>query len=383
MVNESLVLTLNCSSGANEEDFNTTSVFTEEQTEIVRTLHYYLYGIIIPVVCLFGILGNILNVVIFTRKKNKAKSDEVEYCTTICLVSLAVSDMMFCIATFPFGFQTVGQTIFHRKEFMLYYIMYSSAFISIFILSSTMLTVLTALMRYLVVCHPFRSRQLISVKATSICVVVVVLISIAFNFVSFWQYVTDDCMDEDYTKIHLSSLFSNSSFKYTQKLLWAVFGNFVPLSILLYCNLQLIRALRQSRQLRLRHSRDDTSCLSAHRRINITLVTIIIFFFILVAPSEITKFIMLLNKDEGFSYVVVSLVTNTLQCINFSVNFVLYYVIIAPFRLTLHEYLRSSIRTICRMKKESRSSDRVDKEPQTEMLLFRKENHHRHPSSFS
>lgn len=69
--------------------------------------------------------------------------------------------------------------------------------------------------------------------------------------------------------------------------------------------------------------------------------------------------------------------------INFSVNFVLYYVIIAPFRLTLHEYLRSSIRTICRMKKESRSSDRVDKEPQTEMLLFRKENHHRHPSSFS
>uniref|UniRef100_K1R9A0 G-protein coupled receptors family 1 profile domain-containing protein n=1 Tax=Magallana gigas TaxID=29159 RepID=K1R9A0_MAGGI len=126
-------------------------------------------------------------------------------------------------------------------------------------------------------------------------------------------------MDEDYTKIHLSSLFSNSSFKYTQKLLWAVFGNFVPLSILLYCNLQLIRALRQSRQLRLRHSRDDTSCLSAHRRINITLVTIIIFFIILVAPSEITKFIMLLNKDEGFSYVVVSLVTNTLQCINFSV----------------------------------------------------------------
>lgn len=79
MVNESLVLTLNCSSGANEEDFNTTSVFTEEQIEIVRTLHYYLYSIIIPVVCLFGILGNILNVVIFTRKKNKAKSNEVEY----------------------------------------------------------------------------------------------------------------------------------------------------------------------------------------------------------------------------------------------------------------------------------------------------------------
>lgn len=78
MVNESHVLTLNCSSNAAAEDFNTTSVFTDEQIEIVRALHFYLYSIIIPVVCLFGILGNILNVVIFTRKKNKGKSDEVD-----------------------------------------------------------------------------------------------------------------------------------------------------------------------------------------------------------------------------------------------------------------------------------------------------------------
>lgn len=183
-------------------------------------------------------------------------------------------------------------------------------------------------------------------------------------------------MDEDYTKIHLSSLFSNSSFKYTQKLLWAVFGNFVPLSILLYCNLQLIRALRQSRQLRLRHSRDDTSCLSAHRRINITLVTIIIFFFILVAPSEITKFIMLLNKDEGFSYVVVSLVTNTLQCINFSVNFVLYYVIIAPFRHSLHEFLCSFPRAIRHMEEADQSSANSGKQPQTVMLISIKDKNH-------
>lgn len=302
--------------------------------------------------------------------------DEVEYCTTICLVSLAVSDMMFCIATFPVGFQTLNQKIFHRSDFMLYYTMYSSVIISIFIFSSTMLTVLTALMRYLAICHPFRSRQFISIKATSIGILVVALISIAFNLVSFWHYITDDCAEEDYTQIQMSSLFQSSSFQYTHKLLWAVFGNFIPLSILLYCNLQLIRALRQSRQLRLRHSRDDTSCLSAHRRINITLVTIIIFFFILVAPSEITKFIMLLSKDQGFSYVVVSLVTNTLQCINFSVNFVLYYVIIAPFRHSLHEFLCSFPRAIRHMEEADQSSANSGKQPQTVMLISIKDKNH-------
>lgn len=376
MTNESNIMSINCSSDATDEDFNTTLVFTDEQIEILKALHYYLYRIIIPIVCSFGILGNILNVIIFTKKKNTGMLDEVEYCTTICLVSLAVSDMMFCIATFPFGFQTLGQKIFHRSEFMLYYTMYSTVIISIFIFSSTMLTVLTALMRYLAICHPFRSRQYISIKATSIGILVVALISIAFNLVSFWQYITDDCEDEDYTQIQQSSLFKSPSFQYTQKLLWAVFGNFIPLAILLYCNLQLIRALRQSRQLRLLHSRDDTSCLSAHRRINITLVTIIIFFFILVAPSEITKFIMLLNKDEGFLYTVVSLVTNTLQCINFSVNFVLYYVIIAPFRHTLHEFLCSFPRAIRHMEEADQSSANSGKQPQTVMLISIKDKNH-------
>lgn len=379
MANETLLTTINCSAqDALDVNANNTTMpsLTAEQAEILKALHYHFYSIIIPVVCSLGILGNILNVIIFTKKKNTGMLDEVEYCTTICLVSLAISDMMFCITTFPVGFQTLGQSKFHRSNFMLYYTMYSSAIISMFIFSSTMLTVLTALMRYLAICHPFRSRQFISVKATSIGIFVVALISLAFNLVSMWQHTTLDCMEEDYTIIVLSSLFTSPSFQYTQKLLWAVFGNFIPLSILLFCNIQLIRALRQSRQLRLLHSRDDTSCLSAHRRINITLVTIIIFFFILVAPSEITKFIFLLNNEKGFNYAVVSYITNLLQCINFSVNFVLYYVIIAPFRHTLHEFLCTFPRVIRNMENRERSSVNSGKQPQTVMLLSMKEKHH-------
>ncbi|XP_061166448.1 FMRFamide receptor-like [Saccostrea echinata] len=377
MTNETSFADLNCSAlEIGESNSTFVSIFSAEEAEILETMNYYCYRIIIPTVCSFGILGNILNVIIFTKKKNTGMLDEVEYCTTICLVSLAVSDLMFCITTIPVGFQTTRQTVFHKSEFLLYYYMYNSAIISMFIFSSTMLTVLTALMRYLAICHPFRSRQFISIKNVSIGIFVVALFSIAFNLVSMWHFTTVDCIEKGYTIVQPSSLFMEPSVQYTVKLLWAVFGNFIPLSILLFCNIQLIRALRQSRQLRLLHSRDDTSCLSAHRRINITLVTIIIFFFILVAPSEITKFISLLNNDRGFRYAMVSYITNTLQCINFSVNFVLYYVIIAPFRHTLHEFLCSFPRAIRHNEQRERSSANTGKQPQTVMLLSIKDKHH-------
>lgn len=123
--------------------FNTSMMpLTDSQYETLGITRHYLYGIVIPLVCAFGFVGNILNVVIFSRKKNNKVLDEVEYCTTICLVALAVSDMMFCLCTFPNAFMP-ARNDYVVGTFMLYYKLYSVALINIFILSSTMLTVLT------------------------------------------------------------------------------------------------------------------------------------------------------------------------------------------------------------------------------------------------
>lgn len=328
------------------------STFIELAMKIARMQHL-LYGVIVPMVCAFGFVGNILNVIVFTKKKSNKTLDDVEYCTTICLVALAISDMMFCLTTFPNAF-LLQRHLYQRSEFMLYYRMYSITVISTFIMSSTMMTVLTAFMRYLAICHPFRSRQFITIKSTITAIVIAYLISFAFNIPYIWRYRTENyCVNiGDLVKIEDGTLFFKTKFVYVYKIFWAICGNFIPLIVLLYCNIRLIKALHLSKQLRLLHSRDDTSCLSAHRRINITLITIIILFFILVAPSEITKFIFYIMKEhttDYYTYRVVSDVTNTLQSINFSVNFILYYVIIAPFRKTLHEF-------VCAFKKPKRNT---------------------------
>ncbi|KAL3858906.1 hypothetical protein ACJMK2_009155 [Sinanodonta woodiana] len=336
---------------ADLSQFNITndSSIPSEESKTLEIMEYVLYSIIIPTVCILGFFGNILNVVVFTKKKTCKALDEMEYCTTICLVALAISDLMFCVCTFPNAFLP-HRNHYHPYEFMLYYQMYNTFIISTFILSSTLLTVLTAIMRYVAICHPFHSHQLFSMRKTIIMIIVLAIFSFLFNVPYILKYWVEkpECIDKEeyvgYVQLRYSDLFMDDKFVYVYKLLWAIIGNFIPLSILLYCNICLIRALHKSQMLRLLHSRDNTGCVSAHKRINVTLIAIILLFFILVAPSEITKFIFYISNEQYlaiYTYRMATMVTNTLQTINFSVNFVLYYIIIAPFRNTLHEFICS------------------------------------------
>lgn len=341
------------------------------QLQTLKQIYYCLYSIVIPAVCVFGFFGNILNIAVFSKKKMCRTLDDIEYCTTIFLIALAISDMMFCICTFPNSLIDNNQTCYSRYDFQLYYKMYSLFAINTFIMSSTLLTVCTAIMRYTAICHPFQSRQFISFKKTVAAVIIVFMFSAAFNIPAIWYYSIEeaDCMKPGKYVALRQEMFQDKTFMYSHRLTWAICGNFVPLILLLYCNIRLVKALHTSQQLRLLHSRDNAGCLSAHRRINITLITIIILFFVLVAPSEIAKFISILSSKsttKSYTYLLVSMITNTLQCINFSVNFVLYYIIIVPFRKTLHEF-------VCVLMSRRGTRDSTNSQRQTCIVLTLKE----------
>ena len=50
-----------------------------------------------PAICVFGIIGNLLNLVVLTRKRLQCSMDRMEKSAHVGLVALAVSDMMFCV----------------------------------------------------------------------------------------------------------------------------------------------------------------------------------------------------------------------------------------------------------------------------------------------
>ena len=82
--------------------------------------------------------------------------------TLLGLLVLAVSDMLFCAAVFPRAFAKIGgnEALFEPNDFRLYYQVYGTGVINIFILTSTWITVAMATMRYIGICrHPLATRK--------------------------------------------------------------------------------------------------------------------------------------------------------------------------------------------------------------------------------
>ena len=65
--------------------------------EIITQTSFYTSAVLLPIVCTLGIIGNILNLVVLSRKEMRSS-------TTCFLMALAVSDFMLCLTTFPSAF---------------------------------------------------------------------------------------------------------------------------------------------------------------------------------------------------------------------------------------------------------------------------------------
>ena len=231
-----------------------------------------LFHVILPVILIFGIVGNILNLLILTRKQLKRTMDRMEKSVHVGLVALAASDLLFCILSFP---KSVTQEVFtvteDRKTPLLHYQVYYEPFLNTFIMSSTWLTVTMALGRYVAICHPLHARWLVDMRATKIIISGVFVLSILFNLPGFWRYyiIVEQCATHcKCYSIAVGSLYTNATFKYGYGVAWALIGCIIPVVILAFCNVCLIRALQQSRRMRrlfrANHTQHDDSGRARH-----------------------------------------------------------------------------------------------------------------------
>lgn len=309
-----------------------------------------LYKIGLPILCVFGILGNILNIIILTRKQLKRSMDRMEKSVHLGLVALAVSDLLFCVAAMPLGFTSRSKITYTEMDaiHMLYYMAYNQPFINMFMLSSTWLTVVMATGRYLAICHPLHARGLVGLKATKVAIFCIFLFSFLFNLPPFWEKTilesqcASNCKCYQSIPINSTALISNIIFSYN--ILWTIIGVFLPLVLLAFCNFCLIRALRESNRMRRMYRANQPKGQGSGHRLTPTLIAIVLMFIILVMPSEILKFLKtyILKSKHNYQYIIyqtASIITNFFQAINFTINFVLYCVINVHFRETVKEFL--------------------------------------------
>ena len=314
-----------------------TEVFKHSDHDIVEDATFVIKRIFTPLFCGFGIIGNILNIIVLTRRRMQSGSDSSsERAAFMGLIALAVSDLCYCTSAFPKAFVEQA-TIFRSGDPKLYYNVYETYILNSFSKISTWLTVIMAVSRFVAICHPLHARLFVHAKGTAVAIAMNFLLWFLLELPESWTYVMSEevCPRETYIFTDTGPFVSNKKLKVTFQYIWFIIGFVVPVCILAFCNIQLIRALRASARMR-QECRVHGGRQQPGNRITPTLVAIVLMFIFLMTPSEIINFMIdvLEIKSEKHEALIL-VITNMMNTINFSVNFVLYCVVNVHFRATL------------------------------------------------
>ena len=300
----------------------------------------YVRSIIIPIFCTVGIFGNLINIFVLTRKKFQTSLDSRnKSCATLGLVSLAISDMLYCILALPEAFMDGERILFRQKDFLFYYQNYGSEIKTFFYYLSTWLTVMMAVSRYCAICKLQQSRYWRETKYFIIVLVTLIIIWILLLLPTFWKYQVNfiQCPTHKFSVYFIKAgpFITNRKLREAFSNIYTFVGYVIPMVILSYCNFHLIKTLRESvrtRHVYRVHERNNRNC----NKITPTLIAVIFMFLFLCSPAEVLSFCFYhvsAEMAEKFTFLLVT--ANMLQMINFSMNFLLYCLVNSHFRSTL------------------------------------------------
>ncbi|KAK2152688.1 hypothetical protein LSH36_321g03019 [Paralvinella palmiformis] len=286
-----------------------------------------LYSKVIVAMCFIGLFGNMLNLILLLHRELKHISGRMEKFAYSGLLALALSNMLFCLTTIPYGF-VEDNDIWTYFSFDLVFHTYNNAIINIFILASTWLTVTLAIGRYMAVCHPLHARAFLGMTCARRSIIAVFFVCVLINIPRFFTYdiVSAQCLDGSTIYLKYNGYMKlNETFYLTFNWSYFVFGVVVPLAVLAFCNSYLIYALRMSRQTQNRIR--ATKVKETSNKTTLILIVIIVMYIVLVSPAEIINFIrqkVLTDRDLTDVYNLAVAVVNSLQALNFAFDFIPY-----------------------------------------------------------
>ena len=291
------------------------------------------------VICVLGCIGNIINLTVLVKvKRKKLYIYTRDSGATAGLITLATTEMLFCMVLVPRGFISSQKAVFPGPTFWLYYQVYGTWLVTTFILASTWVTVTISGMRYLAICHPLLYARFIGGTCWSNYVYLLsCLFGGALNIPSIWQYSVEGLTDGLYL-IDIGVLGLSSHTGHVYQWIRAITATFIPALLLVYCNISLLAAIHRSRHFRKPSHVRRQPKIDGNNRVTLLLITIATAFMVLVIPSELMDLVhgaVLQKTANARDVLLIRSVTNILQVINFSFNFILYCAVEVKFRRTL------------------------------------------------
>ncbi|XP_050448218.1 probable G-protein coupled receptor B0563.6 [Cataglyphis hispanica] len=305
------------------------------------TLRRISYGIVLPTICCFGIIGNILNLVVLTRRNMRGTA----YIYMRGYSAAALLAILFCI---PFalrvlihkdigGWSNWPQAFYHvHLELFL-----GNGCLGVGVMMLLALTV----ERYVSVCHPGQhTRPLCGPPHLTVALIPLATFLVYLPCV-FRGEVTTCLLEPDGPLIYQKGenrTFLHSWYFQIYKIMLEVVFKVAPTILLAGFNLKIMIVYRRSceRRRRMTLSRtisndEDPRTFAEERRLILLLGSTSILFLVCVSPMVILNVTLNESNLNHYWYQVFRALANLLEVINYSITFYIYCLFSEDFRNTL------------------------------------------------
>ena len=307
---------------------NLTSNVEDDAYKVFYEVAQFTTGLIIyPFICLIGITGNTLTLMVLQQPKMVTS-------TNVFLSALAVADLIkllndtlyFIVSILMRTNATAGNQMMGYMYPFSHYIFNESVCVA------SWLTVCIGIERYIYVCHATRVHQWCTVMRarliSSVFFVVMSLIAIPSALRYEKTTVLDGKSNQTMFEISLTELGQNQPFMSWYMWIINLLRSVIPLCVLVVLNACIIQALRKQ-QLKGKEA--------SKNRITIMLIIVIVVFMVCVTPDAVMSTVF------GFGYVEAGYLvkgvrefTDMLLSVNSALNFIIYCLCSQTFRDTFN-----------------------------------------------
>ncbi|CAI9729656.1 sex peptide receptor-like [Octopus vulgaris] len=301
------------------------------------------HGYISVTVCIFGVISNILNIFVLTRKHMISPTNYI-------LTALAIFDMFTMTTYIPYAtylyiFASPSQSSYHPYAWVLFIVIHNNFIITCHTIA-LWLTVSLAVFRYIFVCHHTQAPTLCNLARSKLTVLITVGINILFCIPNYAQYVVSEMPpDGDHTSYWISQRDLPPIFFTITYWLFGVLMKVAPCTFLTILSAILIHAMHKAEKRKARlHSQgsratQESSSTESNRTTKM-LIAVVLSVVITELPQGILALISGINQDF-FSNVYVPLgdVMDILVLINSAINFILYCIMSQAFRKTFRTHI--------------------------------------------
>ncbi|XP_076075868.1 putative G-protein coupled receptor B0563.6 [Mytilus galloprovincialis] len=266
-----------------------------------------------PILCVAGVFGNILNLIILIR--GRLNNPPYFY-----LKALAVTDMCALVLSFLHLMVSNRSTLYEWKFFDAYLFF---PLVNFFTASSVWLTVGVTIDRFLYVKAPLWARAQFSLNRAKVRIAIILVATIFITVPRFLCFSLVGATNQYH--LYPTSFRASHNYRVYDIVCIALF-HVAPLVIFVFCNSYLIYAVHKARSIRkeydIRNNKEKDWQLD-QRRFTITLISIVLLSIIAILPSTIGDFTRLLHIPFSH-YHKLRHISNMLLLLNLSVNFLLY-----------------------------------------------------------